>query len=510
MRPTSTGPKRSLNAARSRSPSLRPVSAMSVRRSTSKRSSGRSVKSRAVDATEFVYVLHVAGGPERRDEGFDAPVQSYVCNVCARERLRCSTRRETPEIVACSSTLPTRKLIPTTWAIPAPRMCRTRECHRCRDARPWRASASARRRGRTRRTRRRSRRGGAAPRARLDCPAEEDERGVCDRPGESGDLDGPEAQESGSISHESSATAGIRKTATCAAEASAISAASAIFPREATTIAARRARRRCRRSRRSPRRRRTRDSPTVSRERLERADEDLGDERRDDRRDREHDERRAQRPAAATSSSAATCSARCRRSEYQVTRDVDDEQHDRDRARRAARARRCRGRRASRAPTERGRASVASAMSPSERKLENRSSCAVAARRRATRRARAGGSPTTLPVSEPRTTSVSPSLTAMQRDDQLRRVAEGRVEEAADAGPGVLGGVLGRLADQPRERDRATSAASTNSTVVGGCDGVVEGDRERRERERREEELAHHARGPYRRSPGEPRRVATA
>ena len=39
------------------------------------------------------------------------------------------------------------------------------------------------------------------------------------------------------MSHERSATAGIRKTATCAADASAISAASAIFPRRATRTA---------------------------------------------------------------------------------------------------------------------------------------------------------------------------------------------------------------------------------------------------------------------------------
>ena len=52
-------------------------------------------------------------------------------------------------------------------------------------------------------------------------------------------------------------------------------------------------------------------------------------------------------------------------------------------------------------------------------------------------------------------------------DDQLGRVAEGGVEEAADAGARVVGRVLGRLADQPRERDQA-SAASTKSTVDPG------------------------------------------
>ena len=61
---------------------------------------------------------------------------------------------------------------------------------------------------------------------------------------------------------------------------------------------------------------------------------------------------------------------------------------------------------------------------------------------------------TTEPVSEPRTTSGQAVRDGEQRDDQLGRVAEARVEEAADAGPGVLGCVLGRLADQPGERDQ--------------------------------------------------------
>ena len=61
---------------------------------------------------------------------------------------------------------------------------------------------------------------------------------------------GRKLRDSGSMSHESSATAGMRKTATCAAEASAISAARAIFPRIAPRRRRRRARRRSRRSRR--------------------------------------------------------------------------------------------------------------------------------------------------------------------------------------------------------------------------------------------------------------------
>lgn len=41
-----------------------------------------------------------------------------------------------------------------------------------------------------------------------------------------------------------------------------------------------------------------------------------------------------------------------------------------------------------------------------------------------------------------------------QRDDQLRSVAEGGVEKAADAGACVVGGVFRRLTDQPREGDQ--------------------------------------------------------
>ena len=60
---------------------------------------------------------------------------------------------------------------------------------------------------------------------------------------------------------------------------------------------------------------------------------------------------------------------------------------------------------------------------------------------------------TTEPVSDPRTTLGQPVGDREERDDQLGRVAEARVQEAADAGAGVLGGVLGRFADQPGERN---------------------------------------------------------
>ena len=54
-----------------------------------------------------------------------------------------------------------------------------------------------------------------------------------------------------------------------------------------------------------------------------------------------------------------------------------------------------------------------------------------------------------------------------ERDDQLRRVAEARVQEAADAGPRVLGRVLGRFADQPRERDQRRRREHEQDRLVG-------------------------------------------
>ena len=86
-------------------------------------------------------------------------------------------------------------------------------------------------------------------------------------------------------------------------------------------------------------------------------------------------------------------------------------------------------------------------------KLDSRSTAGSPRPKKSEKPSTSSRFPTTLPVSEPRTTSVSPSVDREHRDDQLRRVAERRVQEAADARAGVVRGVLGRLADQPRERD---------------------------------------------------------
>ena len=61
--------------------------------------------------------------------------------------------------------------------------------------------------------------------------------------------------------------------------------------------------------------------------------------------------------------------------------------------------------------------------------------------------------PTTLPVSDPRTTSVSPSFTAISAMISSGAFPNVALRKPPMPGPGVLRRVLGRLADQPRERD---------------------------------------------------------
>ena len=81
-----------------------------------------------------------------------------------------------------------------------------------------------------------------------------------------------------------------------------------------------------------------------------------------------------------------------------------------------------------------------------------------------------------------------------ERDDQLRRVAEARVEEAADAGARVLGRVLGRLADQPRERDERRAREQEEQHLVR-VRHVVDEDRHGREGEQRPEDPASQSAG---------------
>ena len=90
-----------------------------------------------------------------------------------------------------------------------------------------------------------------------------------------------------------------------------------------------------------------------------------------------------------------------------------------------------------------------------------------------------------------------PVVDREEGDDQLGRVPEGRVEEAADARARVLGGVLGRLADQPGERDERDRCEDEERDFVG-IDREPDDDRERREAERCPEEPTRHEGQAYR------------
>ena len=80
-----------------------------------------------------------------------------------------------------------------------------------------------------------------------------------------------------------------------------------------------------------------------------------------------------------------------------------------------------------------------------------------------------------------------------QGDDQLGRVAERGVEEAADARPRVLRRVLGCLADQPGERDQRSGGEGEECSVADVGE-VVERDHDGPESQPREEYSSSHSR----------------
>src|SRR5262249_16861369 len=96
-----------------------------------------------------------------------------------------------------------------------------------------------------------------------------------------------------------------------------------------------------------------------------------------------------------------------------------------------------------------------------------------------------------------------------QRDDELRCVAERRVEEASDSRARVLSGVLRRLADQPGQRDER-EGGEDELDRRRGMHRVVEGDGYRGEREGRIEGPPAHAWTLPTRHPGLSASVATA
>jgi hypothetical protein len=75
-----------------------------------------------------------------------------------------------------------------------------------------------------------------------------------------------------------------------------------------------------------------------------------------------------------------------------------------------------------------------------------------------------------------------------ERDDQLRRVTKGRVQEAADSWAGVVSGVLRRVSDQPGERDEREGRHDEEGRLSDA--NAVEDDDERPEREQRVEDFA--------------------
>ncbi len=99
--------------------------------------------------------------------------------------------------------------------------------------------------------------------------------------------------------------------------------------------------------------------------------------------------------------------------------------------------------------------------------------------------------PDHAPCERPANDFGEPLVDRDQSDDQLGGVAEGRVEEAADTGARVLGGVIRCLSDQPGKRDERERGEHELRYLVGVGE-VVERDRDRRERERSEEEPTGH------------------
>ena len=134
------------------------------------------------------------------------------------------------------------------------------------------------------------------------------------------------------------------------------------------------------------------------------------------------------------------------------------------------------------------------AIAPNERKLETRSRLSRGPARsenpRTSRRF-----PTTEPVSDPRTTSVRPSLTAIKAMISSGAFPNVAFRKPADARARVLGGVLGGLSDQPGEGDERHCREHElgRRAEVGR---VVEEDGERPEQQADEEDATNHEREP--------------
>ena len=83
-----------------------------------------------------------------------------------------------------------------------------------------------------------------------------------------------------------------------------------------------------------------------------------------------------------------------------------------------------------------------------------------------------------------------PFVDGEERDDELRRIAERRVQEASHARAGVVRGVLGRLSDQPGERDECRGREDEEEHL--GCAEQVDHDDGGPEHQQAEEDAPRH------------------
>ncbi len=225
------------------------------------------------------------------------------------------------------------------------------------------------------------------------------------------------------------------------------------------------------------------------REAVERVHQDLAHERRDHGRDAERDER----PREAPRMLARFCRVG-RAVPAQVSHrghDIEDEQDDRDRNRQQrkrvpvgiavkARDRKARGRRAR-------AASTSASWSESERRSSRAPSGPSSIASPSTSRM----FETTLPVSEPRTTSGQIALIASNAMISSGALPKLALRKPPTPGADVLARVLRRLADQPRERDERGGREHEQAGVADVKD-VPSGNRDRREDERSPEEPSRH------------------
>jgi len=231
--------------------------------------------------------------------------------------------------------------------------------------------------------------------------------------------------------------------------------------------------------------------PELLGERLERADEDLGHERRHDRGRAEDDQGSLERPGLDL---LVACDVQLAVAAEGKERhhDVDEEEHDRDRNRelndevpvgiavpgRHRRDEEEQHRDGDRAEREEARETVELVAWPcNEREAEHEQE--VPHHRAGERAAHDLG---------------QALVHRDERDDQLGSVPERRVEKAADPRARALGGVLGRFADEPRQGDERKGREHELDRLVE-VEGVMDDDRERPEQQAGEEGAADHGGG---------------